>query len=428
MPGSANRVAAVWYSATSFTVDVNLADGQAHDLELYFDDWDNRGRSEQVQISDAATGAVLGTETISSFGSGVYLDWKVSGNVVITITRQAGVNAVLNGLFLEPTSSLPPIATASFLRQDATTQGSWIGSYGAQGYEIVSGPSSLPANDTITPSGQSTWTWTTTSTDPRALQVPGSSSRVAAVWYSATSFSVDVNLGDGQTHDLELYFLDWDNKGRSEQVQLSDTATGTVLITQSISSFQNGVYLDYTVAGNITITITRTGGANAVLSGLFLDPSSASGASAALLGRGVGSQGRGIGAEDPPVIDAIGTLDFGSGDTTVPPAMNSARGLLHDLALAQVGSRNRPRGCTRSLGRRPVGCRQSTRLDRGRGIYGSPTTQPASLDGGHRPAPEPIPARPRLRLLIVGRHRQSPSGGASTIRGQSGSDLRNVRP
>ena len=52
-----------------------------------------------------------------------------------------------------------------------------------------------PASDTVTPSGQSTYTWTTTSTDPRALQVPGSSNRVAAVWYSATSFTVDVNLG-----------------------------------------------------------------------------------------------------------------------------------------------------------------------------------------------------------------------------------------
>ena len=261
VPGSSNRVAAVWYSATSFTVDVNLADGQTHDLELYFDDWDNKGRSEQVQISDAGTGKVLDTETISSFTSGVYLDWKVSGNLVITITRQAGANAVLNGLFLDPTSPTPPpTATASFLKQDATTQGSWIGTYGAQGYDIVSGPSSLPANDTVTPSGQSTYTWTTTSTDPRALQVPGSSNRVAAVWYSATSFTVNVNLADGQTHDLELYFDDWDNKGRGEQVQISDAGTGKVLDTETISSFTSGVYLDWKVSGNLVITITRRPG------------------------------------------------------------------------------------------------------------------------------------------------------------------------
>ena len=101
VPGSTNRVAAVWYSSTKFAVDVNLADGQAHNLELYFLDWINNGRSEQVQLSDAGTGTVLDTETISSFASGVYLDWKVSGNLVITITRKAGTNAVLNGLFLD---------------------------------------------------------------------------------------------------------------------------------------------------------------------------------------------------------------------------------------------------------------------------------------------------------------------------------------
>ena len=199
VPGSSNRVAAVWYSSSSFTVNVNLADGQTHYLELYFLDWDNKGRSEQVQISHATTGTVLATETISSFSSGDYLDWKVSGNLVITITRLAGANAVLNGLFLDanaptPTPTPTPTTTATFLEQDATTQGSWIGTYGAQGYDIVSGPSSLPADDTVTPSGQSTYTWTTTSSDPRALQVPGSSNRVAAVWYSSTSFTVDVNL------------------------------------------------------------------------------------------------------------------------------------------------------------------------------------------------------------------------------------------
>ena len=112
----------------------------AHDLELYFLDWDNKGRSEQVQISDAGTGTVLDTETISSFTSGVYLDWKVSGNLVITITRQAGRNAVLNGVFLDSTPTPTPTATARFLKQDTTTQGSWIGTYGAQGYDIVCRP------------------------------------------------------------------------------------------------------------------------------------------------------------------------------------------------------------------------------------------------------------------------------------------------
>ena len=358
VPGSSNRVAAVWYSATSFTVDVNLGDGQMHDLELYFDDWDSRGRSEQVQISNASTGTVLNTQTISSFTNGIYLDWQVSGNLLITITREAGVNAVLNGLFIDSTPSPTPTATATFLKQDTTTQGSWMGTYGAQGYDIVSGPSSLPANDTVTPAGESIYTWTTTSTDPRALQVPGSSNRVAAVWYSATSFTVDVNLGDGQTHDLELYFVDWDNKGRSEQVQISNAGTKAVLDTETISSFTNGIYLDWQVSGNLLITITREAGANAVLNGLFIDGVISSGSvsqfrAGSSLNTGFPSSpaktrpqvaeglsgGLAIGQAVGPVDAVLGALPDDTDAQTSPIGS-----LVHDLALEQIRQpRRRPR-------------------------------------------------------------------------------------
>ena len=87
-------------------MDVNLTDGQTHNLELYLLDWDSNSRVEQVQVSDATTGAVLDTQSVSSFHSGVYLDYAVSGHVSITFTHQAGANAVLSGLFLEPTTPL----------------------------------------------------------------------------------------------------------------------------------------------------------------------------------------------------------------------------------------------------------------------------------------------------------------------------------
>jgi hypothetical protein len=57
-----------------------------------------------VQISDASSGAVPSTQSVSSFPSGVYLDSKVSGNIVITITDRGPRNAVLSGRFLDPAS------------------------------------------------------------------------------------------------------------------------------------------------------------------------------------------------------------------------------------------------------------------------------------------------------------------------------------
>jgi glucose/arabinose dehydrogenase len=203
----------------------------------------------------------------NSFTEQVTLTTGVGEAYTPTLIGPDGTVYAINNATLFATGG----ASASYVRSDTATKGNWVGTYGTQGYDIVSGPLSLPSQVTVAPSGQSTYTWTTTSTDPRALQVPGSTNRVAAVWYSSTTFTVGVNLGDGQTHNLELYFLDWDNKGRGEQVQLSDASTGQVLDTRTIASFTNGVYLDWTVSGNLVITITRQAGANAVLNGLFLD-------------------------------------------------------------------------------------------------------------------------------------------------------------
>ena len=185
-----------------------------------------------MQISNAATGAVLSTQTVSSFQSGTYLDYTISGNILITFTREAGTNAVLSGLFLDSAPTPTPTSTATFLKQDATTQGTWIHTYGAQGYDVIGSSSSvsLPSYATVTPAGASSYIWASSTTDPRALQVAGGASRIAATWYSATSFTVDVDLTDGQQHDLELYFLDWDKQGRSEQVQITSAATGAVLV------------------------------------------------------------------------------------------------------------------------------------------------------------------------------------------------------
>jgi hypothetical protein len=263
--GGTSRTAACEYGQ-SFTVDVNVTDGENHVLALYFLDRDNQGRSERVQLTSAATGAVLDTETVSSFTQGVDLDWNISGNVLITITRLAGPNAVLSGLFLSA-----PSASASLVGTDTTTQGNWMGTYGTSGYDLLDVGSSLPSYASVVNQNGYLFAWTTNTTDPRALQLPSSTGRAAAVAFQATNFTIDLNLTDGNTHLLALYFLDWDNQGRSEQVQLTNATTGAVLDTETVSSFSQGVYLKWNVSGNIRITITRLAGPNVVLSGLFIN-------------------------------------------------------------------------------------------------------------------------------------------------------------
>src|SRR5579884_2893956 len=106
--------------------------------------------------------------------------------------------------------------TTTFVKVDTTDQGNWQNVYGTQGYNVIGASASYPSYATVTPSGQSTKVWSRKTTDVRALSNP-SGGRIAAAWYAASSFSVKISVTDGQTHQVALYLLDWNNAGRSER-------------------------------------------------------------------------------------------------------------------------------------------------------------------------------------------------------------------
>src|SRR5262249_40237214 len=112
---------------------------------------------------------------------------------------------------------------------------------------------------------------TANTNDSRALQKVNGGGRIAAAWYASNIFQTNVNLLDHQTHVLTLYVLDWDSVWRSEKIQIINASTGSVLDTENVNSFHGGVYLSWQVSGNLVIKVTCLGGANAVVSGLFLD-------------------------------------------------------------------------------------------------------------------------------------------------------------
>jgi hypothetical protein len=166
----------------------------------------------------------------------------------------------------------PPTASVTFITQDTTTQGSWQGVYGTDGYEIVNDATNDPAYASVSVAGQNYFTWENPSSDPRALQKVTDSNRIAACWYQSGVFTIDVNLTDGAPHQVAIYALDWDFGNRTQTVQVLDAGTGTVLDQQSLSAFTGGVYLVWNIQGHVVIQVTWTGGYNAVVSGLFFDP------------------------------------------------------------------------------------------------------------------------------------------------------------
>jgi uncharacterized repeat protein (TIGR01451 family) len=161
-------------------------------------------------------------------------------------------------------------SSATFVKLDATTQGSWEGTYGSDGYQVIGDLTLNPSYVTPAVTGENGWTWASSTSDVRALQKASNpSDRIAGTWYSTSSFTVDLNIEDGKTHEVALYCVDWDTFVRRERVDVLD-GNGNLLDTQNLnSSFHNGVYLVWNLSGHVKLRVTLTGGANAVASGLF---------------------------------------------------------------------------------------------------------------------------------------------------------------
>jgi hypothetical protein len=152
---------------------------------------------------------------------------------------------------------------------DTATQGNWKGVYGRDGYNIINDTVAYPAYVTVAPSGNASWTWASSTTDVRALnQASSSTDRVAATWYSSSSFVIDLSFTDAAVHQVAVYCLDWDFGSRAQTLSILDT-NGRVLNTQTLSGFQNGSYLVWQMSGHVRISVSRIGGPNAVVSGLF---------------------------------------------------------------------------------------------------------------------------------------------------------------
>ena len=169
---------------------------------------------------------LLDSRSLSGFTGGRYLVWDIRGNVNIVVTRNAGPNAVVSGLFFGPGAAPTPTPTPAvvFVTTDTTTQGNWNGTYGAGRLQHHQRYRELPGIRASQSAEQPA-----TGKVPRltcARCAKPHADRIAATWYSATSFTINLNLTDGQSHRIALYCVDWDNAGRSQTVEIRD---GTVI-------------------------------------------------------------------------------------------------------------------------------------------------------------------------------------------------------
>jgi len=225
--------------------------------------------STQLNATASFNGSSVAGTFVYSPAAGAVLS-AGSQNLSVTFTPTDGIDfkSATASVTLVVNTSSSGSPTVTFVVSDGSTQGNWQGSYGADGYSLANSTQSLPSYASFTPTGQSNYTWTTTTSDPRALQAASGSSRIASAWYGS-AFSFDVNFTDGNSHLFAFYALDWDNGGRAETIQVLNASTNAVLDTRTISNFNNGLYLVWNISGHVKITVSLLSGTNAVLNGAF---------------------------------------------------------------------------------------------------------------------------------------------------------------
>ncbi len=209
--------------------------------------------------------------TVEPFATGISfpVDLKVSADGRLYYLAR-GTGPGTGAVYRIEFAAGPPGGTATFVGNDSTTQGSWRAVYGAEGTALATEVSTLPAFAQLTVNGALSWTWAASTPDLRALQRLTGPDRFAATWYSADTFDLNLNLTDGLPHQVALYAVDFDSPDRLERIDVLDAATGAVLDTRTLGGFQSGQYLIWTITGHVIFRVTRTGGVNAVVSGLFI--------------------------------------------------------------------------------------------------------------------------------------------------------------
>ena len=205
----------------------------------------------------------------------VTLAATVLGSISIGITGTNAVSSMGISLGASATggtiTALATAGTAVFQKTDMTTGGTWSGSYGGDGGYVIGDIATIPPYVTITPVGNSMWVWANPTTDMRALQKQLSpSSRVAACWFSGSSFSVDLNFNDQKTHQVAFYMVDFYSSSRNERIDILDFSSYAVLDTRNVSSFYFGQYLVWNLSGHVVVRFTNLNStSNVVVSGLF---------------------------------------------------------------------------------------------------------------------------------------------------------------
>lgn len=286
-PDQSHRRLTTAYNSNGTTLTATLTFNQAYsgNLHLYQVDGDSTARRQTITVNDGSGNR--SSAITSAFNNGMWVTAPItvasSGTVTITATATAGANAVLSGIFLGGSSGSTQCTGSP--TQGQGVQGDWVGTYGADGYALWAWNNTTSTGDqvsfpkaTITYQTISRHQWSTNAGAVRALEAPDQSHQRATAIYNTngTQFKVFFAFNQAYNGELHLYMLDWENGGRRQNITINDASGSGDRTVNVTTAFNNGnwVHAPINVANGATVTVTvdRTAGDNAVLSGAFIDP------------------------------------------------------------------------------------------------------------------------------------------------------------
>ena len=95
-------------------------------------------------------------------------------NAMIAVSQAVTITATGSNGTTSGTATVNLVAgavgTTKFVGMDTTTQGTWKGTYGGDGWAIANDSQSIPSYATFAVQNQLNYTWASPSADPRALQ------------------------------------------------------------------------------------------------------------------------------------------------------------------------------------------------------------------------------------------------------------------
>ncbi|MBD2845538.1 hypothetical protein IDH44_10085 [Paenibacillus sp. IB182496] len=203
--------------------------------------------------------------------------------------RKSGMALLIASLMVSvwPGIAAALTAEAHDVHTDSTTQGNWVGAYGAEGYVLpffssnrsTEGRDDPPAADvallpayvdSYSKSGNVSY-WQSNPTGLNSLQLPDASGRKRIAVYTGGSFTYSFQLNDSAQHLFSVFSTDY-GAGASEIVRFEILDTNNqVLESREVGAVANGKYVSFYVQGSFKLKVTKVSGTRAFAQGFFFD-------------------------------------------------------------------------------------------------------------------------------------------------------------